>query len=325
MSSLRSLTQPLSDKLIVTGANGFIGNAIFRRLLQDHRNVIGAVRREWNVAHTSISPPLDETADWRRILSRKSVVIHSAGRAHILKGDARKSIKLFQQVNTVGTLTLAAQAAEVGVRRFIFISSIGVNGTKTTRPFLETDHVNPVEPYALSKFEAEQGLFNICQKSGMEIVIIRPPPVYGPHAPGNFGLLMRWLSLGIPLPLGAIDNKRSLVALDNLVDLIVTCIDHPVAANQTFLVSDGEDLSTTQLLRRMGQAMGKPARLICVPPALLKVGAVLVGKPELAQRLCGSLQVDISKARELLDWKPPISVDEGLRRAAEGFKREAPV
>ena len=159
----------------------------------------------------------------------------------------------------------------------------------------------------------------------MEVVIIRSPLVYGPGVKANFLAMMRWLSRGIPLPLGAIDNRRSLVALDNLVDLIVTCIDHLAAANETFLVSDGEDLSTTDLLRRMGRALGKPARLLPVPPALLKAGAALVGKPELAQRLCGSLQVDISKTRELLGWTPPISVDEGLRRAAEGFWRETTV
>ena len=159
----------------------------------------------------------------------------------------------------------------------------------------------------------------------MEVVIIRPPLVYGPGVKANFLSMMRWLRRGVPLPLGAIHNRRSMVALDNLVDLIVTCIDHPAAANQTFLVSDGEDLSTTQLLQRLGRALGKPARLIPVPAMLLKAGAALVGKPAIAQRLCGSLQVDISKTQQLLGWTPPLSVDEGLKRAAEGHLREASV
>jgi nucleoside-diphosphate-sugar epimerase len=174
--------------------------------------------------------------------------------------------------------------------------------------------------------EAEQGLREIAVQTGMEVVIIRPPLVYGPGVKANFLAMMRWLARGVPLPLGAVThNRRSLVALDNLVDLIVTCITHPAAANQTFLVSDGEDLSTTDLLRRMGLALGKSARLLPVPLALLKLGALLLGKPALVQRLCGSLQVDISKTRQLLGWAPPLSVDEGLKKAAEGYWREASV
>jgi nucleoside-diphosphate-sugar epimerase len=174
--------------------------------------------------------------------------------------------------------------------------------------------------------EAEQGLREIAAQTGMAVVIIRPPLVYGPGVKANFAAMMRWLARGVPLPLGAVThNRRSLVALDNLVDLIVTCITHPAAANQTFLVSDGEDLSTTDLLRRMGQALGQPARLLPVPPALLKLGAALLGKPELAQRLCGSLQVDIAKTRALLGWAPPISVNMGLKKAAEEYAREASV
>ena len=180
--------------------------------------------------------------------------------------------------------------------------------------------------FKMPKFRSMQiGPPALAAKTGMEVVIIRPPLVYGSGAPGNFGSLMRWLKRGIPLPLGAIHNQRSLVALDNLVDLIITCLTHPAAANQTLLVSDGEDLSTTQLLRRMGAALGKPARLIPVPVSVLKLGAALVGKPELAQRLCGSLQVDMSKTRELLGWTPPFSVDEGLKKAAEGNLRETAV
>jgi nucleoside-diphosphate-sugar epimerase len=235
-----------------------------------------------------------------------------------MKEEALDPLVEFRSVNVEGTLRLARQAAEAGVRRFIFISSIGVNGGDTfAHPFAAEDNVAPHTPYAISKHEAEVGLRALADNTKMEIVIIRPPLVYGPNAPGNFLSLMNWLMSGIPLPLGAvIENRRSFVFIDNLVDLIVTCLDHPAAANQTFLVSDGESLSTAALLRRMGEALGRPARLIQVPVPLLQMGAALLGKRDMAQRLCGSLEVDIGKTRELLGWTPPISVDEGLRRTA---------
>jgi nucleoside-diphosphate-sugar epimerase len=227
----------------------------------------------------------------------------------------------FRKVNLDGTLALARQASAAGVRRFIFISSIKVNGegTAPTQPYKAGDDSAPLDPYGVSKLEAEQGLRALATDTGMEVVIIRPVLVYGPGVKANFLNMMRWLHKGVPLPFGAIHNRRSLVALDNLVDLIVTCIDHPAAANQTFLVSDGEDLSTTELLRRMGTALGKPARLLPVPSWLLETGAAMLGKQALSQRLCGSLQVDISKTRELLNWTPPVSVDEALRKTAKHF------
>jgi len=236
----------------------------------------------------------------------------------VTKEEAADPLAEFRSVNVDGTLVLARQAAEAGVRRFIFISSIGVNGGETTaHPFTVDDSVSPHTPYAVSKHEAEVGLRALAEDTAMEIVIIRPPLVYGPNAPGNFYSLMKFLASRVPLPLGSVKaNRRSFVYLDNLIDLIVTCLDHPKAANQTFLVSDGEDLSTTDLLRRMGQALGKPARLIPVPQQLLTLAAKVLGKPGIAQRLCGSLQVDIAKTRELLGWNPPVSVDEGLRRTA---------
>jgi len=212
------------------------------------------------------------------------------------------------------TLNLAQQAAIAGVKRFVFISSIGVNGNINVRPFSALDVPHPVEPYAQSKWEAEQGLWRIQQETGMELVVIRPPLVYGPGAPGNFGSLVRWVGKGIPLPLGAIHNRRSLVGIDNLVDLIVRCIDHPAAANQVFLAGDGRDLSTTELLRIVGDAMGRPARLIPLPAGVLKLSAALLGRKAMAQRLLGSLQVDISQTCETLDWQPPFTVEEGLRR-----------
>lgn len=229
----------------------------------------------------------------------------------------------FRSVNVEGTANLARQAAATGVRRFVFLSSVKVNGefTETGQPFTADDAPAPKDPYGVSKYEAEKLLRKIAAETGMEVVIIRPPLVYGPGAKANFESMMRWLVRGVPLPLAAMtNNRRSLVALDNLVDLIVTCLNHPAAANQTFLVSDGEDLSSAQLLKRMGAAMGHPAHLFYLPPALLKLGASVLNKPGIYQRLCGSLQLDIAKTRQLLGWTPPVSVDEGLRRAAEGFR-----
>jgi len=251
------------------------------------------------------------------VLSGVDVLIHAAARAHVVNDLEANPLVQYRRVNLEGTLNVARQAAAAGVRRFIFISSIGVNGNINTRPFQADDRPNPAEPYAQSKWEAERGLVHLAAETGLEVVIIRPPLVYGFGAPGNFGSLVHWIEKGVPLPLGAIRNKRSLVGIDNLVDLIIRCIDHPAAANQVFLAGDGEDLSTTELLRGVGEAMGKPARLIPVPAGMLQFGATLLGKKAMAQRLLGSLQVDISKTCELLDWKPPYTVQEGLRRCFE--------
>ena len=305
-------------KVLVTGASGFIGRAVVGALDVHCGNVVGAMRRPIDARWAVPSPFLGDDADWRVPLEGCTVVVHAAGRAHVLNDRIADPLGEFRRVNVAGTLQLAEQAAAMGVRRFIFLSSIGVNGATTAlgSSFSEVDQPNPCNPYAFSKWEAEQGLLRMAADNGMDVVIIRPPLVYGPRAPGNFGSLIRWLRRGVPLPLGAIHNQRSLVALDNLVDLIVTCSTHPAAANQTFLVSDGEDVSTSELLRRMGRAMGRPARLIPVPASWLKLAAAMVGKPDVAQRLCGSLQVDIEKTRRLLGWTPPLSLDEGLRRAA---------
>jgi nucleoside-diphosphate-sugar epimerase len=317
------------QRVVVTGASGFVGREFFAEAASRGIALRGITRSPCDLitgVENVVVGGIDGNTNWQDVLAGGEVVVHLAARVHVMQEATAAPLAEFRWVNVQGTLNLARQAAAAGVRRFVFISSIGVNGAETfEQPFAAHDVAAPHSSYALSKYEAELGLHALASETGMEVVIIRPPLVYGPGAPGNLGSLMHWLQRGVPLPFGAINNQRSLVALANLVDLIVTCIDHPAAANQTFLVSDGEDLSTTQLLRRMGQAMGKPAWLIPVPPALLKAGAALVGKPELAQRLCGSLQVDISRTRELLGWNPPISVDEGLRRAAEGFRREAAV
>lgn len=229
----------------------------------------------------------------------------------------------FRRVNVDGTATLARQAAAAGVHRFVFLSSVKVNGelTELGHPFSANDIPAPQDPYGVSKHEAEQVLRQIAADTGMEVVIIRPPLVYGSGVKANFESMMRWIARGLPLPLAAVtENRRSFVALDNLADLIVTCLSHPAAANRTFMVSDGEDLSTADLLRRMGAVLGHPARLFFVPPVLLKHGAKMINRAGIYQRLCGSLQLDISKTRQLLGWTPPVSVDEGLRRAAERFR-----
>jgi nucleoside-diphosphate-sugar epimerase len=240
-----------------------------------------------------------------------------------MSDKATDPLAAFRLVNVLGTLNLARQAAAAGVKRFVFLSSVKVNGECTLpgQAFTESDAPNPQDAYGISKHEAEQDLRQLAADTGMEVVIIRPPLVYGPGVKANFASLMRAVQRGWPLPLGAVRNQRSLVALANLVDFIVTCTIHPQAANQTFLVSDGHDLSTADLVRGLARAAGVPARLIPVPVWVLQAGATLVGKGESVQRLVGNLQVDISKARTLLGWRPPITVEEGLQRALAGMKK----
>jgi len=263
-----------------------------------------------------VVPKFDVATDWSEVLQGCDVFIHSAARAHITKDEAADPLAEYRRVNVESTLNLARQAVSAGVKRFIFISSIKVNGEGTPlgMPYKASDAPTPEDAYGQSKLEAEQGLVQLASETSMEVVIIRPPLVYGPGVKGNFASMIKLIEKGLPLPLGAIHNKRSLVSIDNLVDLIIRCIDHPAAANQVFLAGDGQDLSTTELLRGVGKAMGKPARLIPLPSGLLQFGAALLGKQAMAQRLLGSLQVDISKTCELLSWKPPYTVEEGLRR-----------
>lgn len=305
------------QRVLLTGASGFVGNrlaAIISSLPSKELRCVVRKPGSCGYGQEVVSESLQPGPSWDRALEGQEIVIHTAGRAHVATEATGHALAEFQKVNVEGTLNLALQSARAGVARFVFISSIGVNGNVNHVPFSEDDLPRPTEPYAQSKWDAEQGLWNIQRDTGMEVVIIRPPLVYGPNAPGNFGSLVRWVEKRTPLPFGAIHNKRSFVALDNLVDLVITCIDHPAAANQLFLTGDGEDLSTTELLRGVGEAMGKPARLIPVPAGVLMLGASLLGKKAVAERLLGSLQVDISKARDLLGWEPPLSVKEGLRR-----------
>lgn len=306
---------------ILTGATGFIGSAIADALVHQGHKLTVLVRERSGLLGDKIDQYecdlLDSCSIALDIFRNVDCVIHAAGRAHVMRENPYQSVSEYFRINVDGTHTLAQRAASAGVRRFIFISSVGVNGITSNKPFNEEDIPNPADQYAKSKLAAEIGLFEIQKKSQMEIVVVRPPLVYGPNAPGNFGRLVRWVNRSLPLPLGAVHNKRTLVSLYNLVDLIVTCINHPKAANQVFLAGDAQDLSTTELLRRVANAACVPSRLVPVPISLLKVVAFSLGQKSLAQRLLGSLQIDISKARELLEWEPPLTIDEGLSRCFE--------
>ena len=316
--------------IVVTGSSGFVGNALVHRLA-NNSNPYDVLALSRNPLFTVpgnvkkiIHQDLSLLPDGHQIFRDVITVVHCAARAHVIRDNSAKSLDVYRQVNVLGTINLARMAAQAGARRFVFVSSVKVNGDSTLigNPFTPFDIPAPCEPYGVSKLEAEQSLIALSAETGMDVVIVRPPLVYGPGVKANFAALLRAVQRGWPLPLGTVHNQRSLLALDNLVDFIATCITHPEAANQTFLVSDGQDLSTTELVRGMAQAAGVPARLLPVPVWALQAGALLLGKGDVVQRLCGNLQVDISKARNLLGWVPPVSVEEGLRRAmgkGDGF------
>lgn len=313
-------------RVLLTGASGFVGHAVQARLLAEPNcQLRAAVRKLPDAVPTGVelcqSPSLDAQGDWSAALAGVEAVIHCAARVHVMSEQAADPLAEFRRVNVEGTLRLARQAAEEGVRRLVFVSSVKVNGERTEpgRPFRADDVPLAEDPYGISKREAEDALLALGAESGLEVVIVRPPLVYGPGVKANFQAMMRWLARGVPLPLGAIHNRRSLVSVDNLADLLVRCLTHPAAAGQRFLASDGEDLSTTDLLRRLGEALERPARLIPVPSSWLEAGAALLGRRDLSQRLCGSLQVDIDKTRERLGWTPPLTVDQALARTAEAF------
>ncbi len=314
--------------ILVTGGTGFVGGAFLARMNREPRYNLSAVSRIADFKFPPYVKPvivegLSWEADWTDAVKGIDIIVHFAARAHTMHDNEADPLKWFRLVNVEGTLNLARQAACVGTKRFIFISSIKVNGeeTKPHRPYTEGDLPAPKSFYGISKLEAEYKLKNLVTETGMELVIIRPSLVYGPGVQGNLRKLISWVEVGIPLPFGAIKNKRSFVGIDNLAGLITRCLEHPAAANETFLAGDGEDLSTAELLQKVALALERKCRLIPVPQLILKLAGSLFRQEKIVQRLCGSLQVDITKARTLLDWTPSVDVGEGLRRAVTVDKR----
>ncbi|RNC68867.1 MAG: SDR family oxidoreductase [Desulfuromonadales bacterium] len=316
----------VGQRVLVTGANGFIGTALCRVLRENSRFVRGGVRSLHFggelVADDYVALPLSAADDsWSAILSGVDTVVHLAARVHVM-ADESSDPAAYRLANVAGTEHLAREAARAGVSRFIFLSSVKVNGEGRDTPYTEADEPAPLDPYGNSKWEAETTLRQVAAEAGLEVVIIRPPLVYGPRVKANFLRLLQIVRQGMPLPFTGINNRRSLIYLGNLVDAIITCVSHPKAAGQTYLVSDGDDVSTPELVRRTGEALGRPARLFPFPPALMRLAGRLFGKAAAVERLLGSLAVDDSKIRRELGWKPPFTMKEGLKETAEWFNHE---
>jgi len=313
--------------IAVTGAAGFVGAALCGELYSRGFAVRSVVRSLHSaepasgVEQIAVSN-LDAATDWSSALGGVDCVIHCAARAHVMHETEADALAAYRSENVDGSQRLAEQAAAAGVRRLVYLSSIKVNGESTDglpRPFgARNDEVNPEDPYGVSKWEAEQALWAVAASTCLEVVVVRPPLVYGPSVKGNLARLLKLVRLGVPLPFGAVHNQRSLIGLDNLVDLLIRCVDHPAAAGQTLLVSDGEDISTPDLLRYMANALGRSARLLPVSVALLRLVGRALGKQAEIDRLVGSLKIDSRHTRELLDWNPPVSVAEGIRRMVQG-------
>lgn len=301
-------------KLLVTGANGFVGRALCAELIARGHAARAAVRSgNFPIENAVAVGSIDGQTDWSAALNGIDVVIHLAARVHVMRDTACDPLEEFRKVNLHGTENLASQAAQAGVRRLVYVSSIKVNGEQTdAAPFSETDPADPQDPYGVSKWEAEQALQRIANETGLEVIIVRPPLVYGEGVKGNFAQMLKVLARGIPLPLATVENRRSLIYVWNLVDALILCATHPEAANKTYLVSDGEDVSTPELLQRLGQAMSRPARLFPCPEFLLKLIGGIIGRSAQVSRLLGSLQVDSSRIRNELGWTPPYTLQQGL-------------
>ena len=318
--------------VLVTGATGLVGRATCTRFARGGYQVRRALRRTENRLDTVsgtiqdvVVGDIDAATDWREALRGVDTVVHLAARVHVMDEQAADPLAAFRLLNVQATEHLARLAAEQAVRRFIFVSSIKVNGEATSgAPFTEADQPNPQDAYAVSKWEAEQALWQVARENGLEVVVIRPPLIYGPGVQGNFRRLLKLVSAGIPLPLANLPNQRSLLGVENLADLLFVCSQHPAAANKTFLAADGADLSTTELLQKIAVAMQKRARLFSMPLFLLKLLGGLCGKTAELDRLLGSLRIDSRQVCRTLDWQPPFSVEAGLQRTLDGFQEDSP-
>jgi nucleoside-diphosphate-sugar epimerase len=313
------------EKILVTGADGFVGRQLCQTLSQKGFWVRGAIRQTPSApAEGRQYVPVGDIGpdtDWTQALRGIDLVVHLAGRAHIRRDSASNSVAEYERTNTLGTMRLAQMAAAAKIKRFIFLSSVKVNGEEThDQPFGETDRPAPLGAYAVSKWQAEEGLLHLSRQGSLPVVIIRPPLVYGPGVRANFLQLIRWVDSGIPLPLGKIKNRRSLVGLRNLMDFIIICLHNPAAAGEIFLVSDGEDLSTPALIQRIGGFLGRSVRLIPIPYQFLSIMARILGKKDPFDKLCHSLQVNVGKARKVLHWNPPFSVNEELEQTITWYK-----
>lgn len=311
-------------RVLVTGANGFVGRSLCIDLRQNGYLVTGSVRSESVSSDEVRGPTLAADSDWSTLLAGQDLVVHTAARVHVMNEIETDPLAAFRAVNVAGTLALARQAASAGVKRFVFISSIKVNGEMTLsgQPFTEAVSSPPTDPYGLSKYEAEHALQELAALTGMEVVIVRPPLIYGPGVKANFARMVKWVCSGIPLPLAKIDNRRSLLGLANLCDFIRCVLMHPAAANQVFLVSDGEDVSTSTLLRLIGEVTGRSTRLFAIPSCLLSWGMRCPGLGMQLQRLCGSLQLDTRKAKDLLHWSAPYSLRAGLEQTLSELSKD---
>ncbi|WGL63758.1 SDR family oxidoreductase [Pseudomonas sp. CW003PS] len=312
------------NSVLLTGSTGFVGSALLSELKKfpDFR-VISAVRSAVSPASDDVVVVgnIDGTTDYSSALNGVDVVVHSAARAHIMRDEVADPLAEYRTVNVEGTLNLAKQAVAAGVKRFVYISSIKVNGESTTglSAFTEADSAKPEDPYGVSKYEAEEGLRLLAQETGLEIVIIRPPLVYGPGVKANFLSLVKLSATELPLPFGSVNNHRSMVYVGNLVSFIIHCIRHPAAANETFLVSDGEDVSLRNLVTYIRLCLGRSPRLLPVPVGLFKLAGALTVRRGMVDRLVGDLQVDSSKARTLLEWVPPYTVEQGIAATVADF------
>ncbi len=330
-----SLIEGRPVRVLVTGANGFVGAALCAELHERSCPVRAAVRSAASRvagAEVAVVGAIDGRTEWNEALRGVDAVVHLAARVHVMHEAAADPLQEFRHVNVAGTERLARAAAACGVKRFVYVSSVKVNGEETSpagsenkgAQFTELDPAAPQDSYGLSKWEAEQALHRVAEETGLEIVIVRPPLVYGPGVKGNFMQMLGALARRLPLPLASVHNRRDLVYVGNLVDALITCATHPAAAGKTYLVGDGEAVSTPELLRSLGAMLGKPARLLPCPPALLLLAGRLAGKRAQLERLLGSLQLDSSRIRHELDWTPPYTLQQGLQATAEWYRHPHP-